>query len=104
MGDLVDTVINIAAGFTKKKAQKKNNKKTKKKKDENLTSGNESKTSDVLSEIEAGKMSSLLKSQISDRKTERRAGVLATNEIEKDLVRETITVMRMKEAFHELNL
>ena len=103
MGDLVDNFINVAAGFMSNKIQKKIKKKTKKTKGENSLRG-ESKMSSLLINLEEGKESSLLKSQISNRKTERRSGVLAINDIEKTLVKETIAVMKMKEKFNELNL
>ena len=110
MGDIVDDAINIAAVFVKEKEQKKM-KKTKPKKKSKKT-GEELPTlelnltaeSELMTEIEEGKLSPLLKSQIIDRCGMRREGVMAANDTERALVKETIAFMKMKENINDMSL
>ena len=110
MTDLVEDAINVAAAFVKQKEQKKEAKKLKKTKSNNKCASEtcedgEGKSCEIVMEIEEGKKSSLLRSvEISDRERERRRGVMATNETEKALVKETIALMKMRENFQQLNL
>ena len=101
MADLVDIVINIAAALIRDKTEKKISKQ--KKKDGKLSSLESSKSFNIADEIEEGKGSSLFKSSSPIRDVDRRYGVVAKNEIEKALVKETIALLmtknRMKEYF-----
>ena len=111
MTDLVEDAINVAAAFVKQKEQKKEAKKLKKTKSNNKCASEtcgedgEGKSCEIVMEIEEGKKSSLLRSvEISNRERERRRGVMATNETEKALVKETIALMKIRENFQQLNL
>lgn len=107
---LVDEAINIAALFIKEKLQKK--RKEKKlmkclkvtKLTEDTVEEEESSLEVVLEEIERGKVSSLLKSDIGNRIDERRLRVWAVNETEKKLVKATIAQIKMLTSMRELSL
>ena len=101
MGDLVETVVDIAATLIKKKAEKKNTKK-KRKMEKKLEES--SIPFEIVNEIEEGKNSSLLRSLMDGRSEERRLGVMARNETERSLVRVTTSVLMRKTMMEEYAL
>ena len=59
---------------------------------------------EVISQVEEGKRSRVMKSSIIDRTVQRRKGVAAQNETEKKLVKETVEVMVKTQNMKEYNL